>query len=66
MRKDVNMLYIWQWRSLDGTYEDFGTEQCIEIETEEHKQSKLARVWGTGQNVMLKCLIDFEDMCTYP
>ena len=26
-RKDVNTLYIWQWRTLDGTYEAFNTEQ---------------------------------------
>jgi len=66
--KDVNTLYIWQWRTLDGTYEDFDTEQCIGIETEWRQQAKLARVRGmrfpVGESEMLKCLIDFDDMTT--
>jgi len=68
IRKDVNTFYIWQWRTLDGTYEDFDTEQCIGIETEWRQQAKLAQVWGTrfpvGESEMLKCLIDFDDMTT--
>ena len=44
IRKDVNTLYIWQWRLLDGTYEAFSHEQCIDIETEWRQQAKLARV----------------------
>jgi len=27
IRKDVNTLYIWQWRLLDSTYEAFDQEQ---------------------------------------
>jgi len=34
IRKDVNVQYTWQWRTLDGTYEAFNQEQCIDIETE--------------------------------
>jgi len=68
IRKDVNVQYTWQWRLLDGTYEAFNQEQCIDIETEWRQQVNLARVWGTrfpvGQNEMLKCLIDFADMTT--
>ena len=68
IRKDVNVQYKWQWRTLDGTYEAFNQEQCIDIKTEWRQQAKLARVWGTrfpvGENEMLKCLIDFGDMTT--
>jgi len=68
IQKEVNTLYIWQWRMLDGTYEDFNTEQCIDIGIEWRQCFKLAHVWGTrfpvGENEMLKCLIDFDDMTT--
>jgi len=68
IRKDLNTVYTWQWRLLDGTYEVFSQEQCIDIETEWRQQAKLARVWGTrfpvGENEMLKCVIDFGDMTT--
>ena len=68
IRKDVNVQYTWQWRLLDGTYEAFNQEQCIDIETEWRQQVNLAWVWGTrfpvGPNEMLKCLIDFGDMTT--
>jgi len=55
-------------RPLTRSSEAFNTEQCIDIETEWCKQSKLVQVWGTrfpmGENEMLKCLIDFDDMTT--
>jgi len=68
IRKFVNVQYTWQWRTLDGTYEDFNKEQCIELEINWRKRLSLARVWGTrfpvGLNEMLKCIIDLDDMTT--
>jgi len=40
----VNVLYKWQWRPNDGTYEDFDEEQCIEIEINWRKRLSLVRV----------------------
>jgi len=48
IRKFVNVLYKWQWRPNDGTYEDFDEEQCIEIEINWRKLLSLVRVWGSG------------------
>jgi len=67
--KDVNTLYKWQWRSRDGTYAAFTTEQCIVIETCWRHRGWGARVWGkqfpVGDAENLKCTIDFGDMSAY-
>jgi hypothetical protein len=33
VQQHVNVLYRWEWRSDDGTYEAFDEGQCIKIET---------------------------------
>jgi len=69
IRKDVNTMYEWQWRSLDGTYVAFDTGQCIDIETCWRRGMWGARVWGkqfpVGNDENLKCTIDFGDMSAY-
>jgi len=68
IRRFVNVQYTWQWRTLDGTYEDFNKEQCSELEINWRRRLSLALVRGTwfkvGRNEMLKCIIDLDDMTT--
>ena len=66
VQQHVNVLYRWEWRSDDGTYEAFDEGQCIQIETDYRKGHPCTTVWGrqfpAGQNKDLKCVVDFEDM----
>jgi hypothetical protein len=66
VQQHVNVLYRWEWRSDDGTYEAFDEGQCIKIETAYRTGLGLTSVWGrlfpVGGNEELKCIVDFEDM----
>jgi hypothetical protein len=64
--KEAGLVYRWDWRTNDGTYEAFDEQQCIAIETCWRKMDWSAKVWGrrfpVGHDENLKCVIDFEDM----
>ena len=66
MKRDAKVLYRWDWRARDGTYEEFDKEQCMMIERCFRRGARATVVWGrgfpVGQAEELKCMIDFEDM----
>ena len=66
IHKLVEVLYRWEWRASDGTYEAFDWQQCIMLETSYRLGSEGSVVWGSrfpvGDNEELKCMVDFGDM----
>jgi len=65
VRDHVDVLYKWQWRADDGTYEAFDKKQSMDIETCFRRRSVATCVWGrnfpVGVGEDLKCVIDFDD-----
>ena len=66
VEKLVEVLYRWDWRTSDGTYEAFDKQQCMTLETCYRQGMAATVVWGrrfpVGDNEELKCMVDFEDM----
>ncbi len=62
----VNVLYRWEWRTLDGTYSAFAKNQSIKIETCHRQGLWGARLGDTQLPVFpgetRKYFVDFHDM----